>query len=313
MSPIDKFKADGKRYRFTKEEAQGNPLLKMYTCPICSIEFGLYYKKLKNPCCSSKCRATRKKYAEINRKGKGFFFNHKHEYANKIIQYTESPSRFGYIGVAKTPLMPVKEGHGFYGVLMQDQNRYVIQCHSCGEWKRRITNSHLKKCCGLDSVEYKKKYSLNATSGLVSDDLSLKLTKNALKNKIGQKFFTDNARELAVKSRISQTGENHTLEFFNKHGTCPEQLKQRLYDFIRCNRELPAGGNRGRSIYKALRMRYGSWGHALQSLGLPYFKRTGTNMLYVFPDGTKYKYNINQFNDREKLYHLLMEKCPVLS
>ena len=161
----------------------------------------------------------------------------------------------------------------------------------------------------MTTEEYKKKYGLNKAPGLVSDETSLRLTKNALMNKNIKRA----SKQIKKYAGINHNkGKKHTTEFFNKKGTCPLQLRERLYDFVRCNRELPSQHNRGRPIYKALISRYGSWGHALQSHGLPFFKRTGTNMLYIFKDGSKYKYNINQFYDREALFKIMMEKCPVL-
>lgn len=146
-------------------------------------------------------------------------------------------------------------------------------------------------------------------TGLVSDETSLRLTKACLKNKEGMQRFKKK-RYVGAMGKGNTAGK--TTEYQNRHGTCPLQLKTRLIEFIKCNRELPARGNKGRSIYKALTNRYGSWGHALAANGLPWFKRVGTTYRYAFSDGTVYKYNINQFYDREKLYNLIMEKCPVM-
>lgn len=99
----------------------------------------------------------------------------------------------------------------------------------------------------------------------------------------------------------------------NKKGTCPLQLKARLYEFIRENRELPKQGNRGRAIYKMLCARFGSFSEGLMAHGLCTLEKRGTNMKHVFPDGTAYGYNLNQMYDREALYKMMMQKCPVLS
>ena len=153
---------------------------------------------------------------------------------------------------------------------------------------------------------------MNSSTGLVSDETSLRLTKACLKNKVSLDNFSEGVTKGNIQGKRGRHN-NHSLEFMNKFGTCPLQLKTRLYEFIRCNRELPAQGNKGRSIYKALRRRFGSYSHALTAHGLPFMKRVGTTIRFAFSDGTTYKYNLNQFYDREELYNLMMQKCPVLS
>lgn len=289
-----------------KTNAEGS--VKPSCSPACSKKFGQSKKKKMYAMLGGTSGAKTNIFNDL--KKDGFYSAQKEEYRNKIIDYSDSPTGKAYIGINKSPFMPAAEnGYGYQGLLIQDENRKLVQCHGCGKWHRIITNSHTKSCLGITVQDYKKKYGLFAEKGLVSDETSLKLTKAALKNKqlIKDKQFI--AKSVSVPNK---TGHKHPMEFFNRHGTCPLQLKERLYDFIRTNRELPAQGNKGSKIYKALKRRYGSWGHALQSHGLPYFKRTGTTYLYVFADGTKYKFNINQHYNREELYHLLMKKCQVL-
>ena len=237
----------------------------------------------------------------------GAYKEKKEEYKSKIIDAPESPTGKAYVGINKSPFMPAAEnGHGYQGVLLQDDNREFIQCHACGKWMQKNTAFHLKQCCGLTVPEYKTKYGLNHDQGLVSDETSLRLTKACLMN----------TRPYVVKSHEGVHGRKsrpHSMEFFNKHGTCPLQLKTRLYEFIHCNRELPSQHNRGRRIYRALTKRYGSFGHALSAHGLPWMRRKGTTLRFAFADGSVYAYNLNQFYDREALYNLMVKKCPVLS
>jgi hypothetical protein len=260
-------------------------------------------------CLSANNKEKRKVTLSILRSEK-HFSPHKHAYASKIIEYKESPTGKAYIGTAKQPLMPAETGHGYYGVLVQDEDRLIIQCHGCGKWLRKITSMHAKKCLGITVNEYKDKFGLNRGTGLVSDETSHRLTEACLKN---TRRFDIRTKAGARGHRIRYTKDHDAVETLNKHGTCPLQLQERLRDFILCNREFPSSNNRGASVYKALRRRFGSFGHALLHYGLPYFQRTGTNMLYLFPDGTKYRYNINQMHDREQLYAMLMQKCTFLS
>lgn len=251
---------------------------------------------------------------------KGFFRKRKEEYKDKIINCPDSPTGKAYVGINKSPFMPAKDnGHGYQGVVLQDDNRELVQCHSCGEWFAHINARHIAKCSGMTVDAYKHKYGINKTTGLISDSRSLALTKNALKGVaknlelMKDPLYFNRIIEAGRRGRRIQPHAPHKTEFENKYGTCPLQLKTRLYEFIRCNRELPSQNNRGRPIYKALRRRYGEFGHALSAHGLPWMKRKGTNMRFTFNDGTVYEYNINQFYDREALFKIMMQKCPVLS
>lgn len=232
----------------------------------------------------------------------------KEEYADKMIDYPASPTKKAYIGVNKLPLMKAaKNGFGFQGVLLQDETREYVQCHSCGKWMQKIAHFHLKKCCGLTVRAYKIRYGLWLSRGLVSDETSLRLTKACLKNVNGMQAFVEKWKAKGPRTPI---GRAQTMARMNMTNTCPEQIKRRLYEFIRINRELPSQGNRGRSIYKVLRRRFESWSNALIAHRLPALSRNGTNMEYAFADGTVYKYNINKMHDREALYHLILKKCP---
>lgn len=248
------------------------------------------------------------------RRTRPFFGPEKQSYEKCLIDYPESPTKgVGYIGVAKRPLMKVKKGYGYIGVIMQDAKKEFIQCHACGRWMKKIASKHLFSCSGMSVVEYKRKYGLNIGIGLVSDQTSLKLTANCLKGLKGKSRASMLQRFGNKKNTVYNVGpRKQSTEFFNKYATCPLQLKARLYEFIRVNREMPSQANRGRSIYKALTRRYGRFGDGLRVHGLPYLERNGTNMEYTFADGTKYKYNINQMYDREALYKILMKKCPFL-
>ena len=120
-------------------------------------------------------------------KKEGFYEKHKHLYVNQLITYEDAPSGKAYIGAAKRPLMVNKTGFGFQGVILQDEDRKIVQCSGCGKWVRLLTTSHTMKCSKMSIGEYKKKFGLNDSTGVVSDETSLELTKNALLNKSSTK------------------------------------------------------------------------------------------------------------------------------
>jgi hypothetical protein len=256
--------------------------------------------------CKKTANKDKMKYEKIA--SKSHFYKSKHKCEDQIINYSNSPTGKAYIGINKKPLMPNKDGFGFQGVLLQDENRCLIQCNSCGEWFKRLTSKHTQNCSGLTIRDYKRKYGLNLTQGLVSDDMSLIYTKCCLKNKQKIKPMSKNFLDkIRKKSRV-----NRTRQMENKHGTCPEQLKQRTIEFVKCNREFPSSSNRGRALYKAIVRRFGSLGKGLKFFGFPHFKRIGTNYIYTFPDYTVFKFNINKFDQREELYNLIKQKCLIM-
>lgn len=284
---------------------KNRPLGIKYRCKACygvrpkSIAKSNLQKKLINP---NGKRSILKTYMK-----EGFYEKHKHLYQDQLKAYESAPTGKAYIGLAKEPLMPNKTGFGFQGIVTQDEDRKLVQCNNCGKWAKIIGSIHLQKCAGQTVAEYKKKYGLNASTGLVSDETSMMLTKNALLNKA-----TSTRWDRTSKPRYDK-GLNKTVEYENKYGTCPLQLKTRLYEFIRNNKELPGPHNRGQSIYKALRRRYRDFAEALEVNGLPSFIRQGTNMLYTFPDKTTHAFNINKMHDREALYQKIEEKCPAFA
>lgn len=244
---------------------------------------------------------------------KDTYVKEKEKYQDKIISYDHSPTGKAYIGFNKEPLMPVKEGFGFEGVLLQDDSRQFIQCHNCGSWLKKLSIKHINKCSNgtLDTKTYRIKYGLYMAEGLVSDETSLKLTQNALKNKKPIASYQSTLQRDEARKK-SHTNESHTTrQWQNKHGNCPEQLKQRLKEFIVVNRELPSQHNRGRSLYKILCRRFGSFGKGLQYYSLPNYERRGTNYYYTFADHTIYKFNINKLYDREALINMLFQKCSL--
>jgi hypothetical protein len=224
------------------------------------------------------------------------------------IPYASSPTGSAYIGTAKRPLMQNEEGYGFQGVLLQDEKHEKVQCSGCGEWFAKITPRHLQSCCALSIPEYKVKFGLKSSQGLISDSLSRKLSELSIKH---GNLKPENLDGKRYRSRGQTRRTCRQTE--NLYATCPEQLKQALYEFIKSNHYLPTQRNRGSALYKTLVRRYGNFSKALEAHGLPSYHRRGTNMHYIFPDATEYSYNLRRFFDREVLYNLIMSKCPQIN
>jgi len=258
--------------------------------------------------CSDECRARK-----ISKITSTFFQDHKEDYLDKLYPYPESETGRAYIGIAKTPLMPAAEqGHGFQGVLLQDENRQFVQCHACGQWLKRLAFAHLQKCSGLTPKIYKETYGLSRRTGLVSDELAYGHQKKIIES--GQLTRLRTPEQMAamrtkipVKAFIPKS-----MEFRNEHETCPEQLKSRTFEFLRVNQEFPSQSNRGASLAQVLYRRFGSINHALTSFGLPIIRKYNGLITLYFSDGTQGKFNYLSWPDRGAMMRLLSEKCPQL-
>lgn len=238
------------------------------------------------------------------------------KYEPKVIDYADSPNGRAYVGHAKSPYMKTATGRGFQGVLLQDETRQFVQCYECGKWMKSINGTHLRSCNDTvkNNKQYKEKYGLSYTHGLVSDETSRVYAENAMKNldRTVQTNQLHKIRRQANRARGDKSKKS-SIEYQNKHATCPLQLLTRLVNFINTNHELPRNNNRGKNLFMAIYRRYGSYGHGLQQMGLPYMGRDAGFHYYAFPDGDVLKFDITDYYQKEALYKAMVAKCPVLT
>lgn len=224
-----------------------------------------------------------------------------------IIDYRQSPTGKAFIGLAKAPLMKNKK-HGFQGVLLQSEDRSKVECSECGDWMKQITNSHLS-AHGLNASSYKKKYGLNIMTGLVSDVTKEKRFYKAIQNTNGLRNLRPN-----YQARYAKEKKNDQMEFKNLRGTCPEQLKSKLVDYIKRFHRLPTNGTKSFPI-STYSLKFGSWSSALKNYGLPHrVKGTGgiTPIKFLFPDGESYSIPNHEPNGYEMVYQVMLKKCKIL-
>ncbi len=235
-----------------------------------------------------------------------------------IIKYPTSDNGKAYRGVAKEPLMKTPTNIGYLGVKIQNTTRTLIQCFECGKWVSFINSAHLQMH-GMDAQKYKKKFGFNQNTALTSDSMNTQMAKNILGigNVNADKKWTKR-RLLAVKRANALGLTRHlqdTIEFQNKYGTCEEQLKARLVEFVHRYHRLPWGNSKydgfnfqGVSTYKR---RFGSLNEAFQHYGLPWrVKYRGKTFCYKFPDKTIF--TLRPGDDYGVLYQLMLKKCSVL-
>jgi len=253
------------------------------SCTVCGKEYVVRSTNKLKKYCSRKCYVESEFKVEHDanytaRKNIAFhqseteFSKEKEKYADKLIPYPESPTGKAYIGFAKEPLMKHDQGFGYQGVLLQSENRAVLQCAACGVWVKKITSTHLKKHA-LTIPEYKLKYGLNKNTGLISDVESnfaaAQMVDNV--NKAGKRVPEEKLYELREKAKKIKKYPAQTREQQNVKGTCPEQLKDALIQFIHRFHRIPSStsGRAGFSKLSTYKHRFGSINKALAHYGLP--------------------------------------------
>lgn len=288
------------------------------TSKYCSVPCVRKHQKVLN---KIRRKEMRKKMCGIKIDKEGFYVSKKETYQSAIIDYPSSPTGKAYIGIAKKPLMPNDNGIGFKGVIIQDDSRQFIQCAGCGEWRKKLQDTHFKKCSKLTQEQYKVKFDILDGQSLVADETSLRYAESANKNREAIELFKRNQAKNSAKSIKSTKNKRRnrfkeikdTVQWQNRFGTCEEQLKSRLKEFILINKELPSSWNRGQALYKALVSRFGNCSKGLKHYGLPYRERVGTNLKFTFPDFTVYSYNLNKIYDRDALFSMMLSKCKLLT
>lgn len=189
------------------------------------------------------------------------------------MEYDDAPSGYVKLYNYKEPLMKYQKGDGFLGVLLYDGSSDKIQCHLCGGWFHNLS-AHSRKEHAMSADEYKYEVGLLRSTALISEEIR----KNYIKGNDGRtiksyawlKHQTPEARAKRAKTIGKMLKENR-FENMNKHGTCPEQLIDRL---IKLKEKLGRTPKRREvGFIKALLMIYGSYENACRIANVEYRKK----------------------------------------
>ncbi len=199
------------------------------------------------------------------------------------IEYEEAPSGNVTFYNYKEPLMKFKDGFGFVGAVVFDTSTGDIQCHFCGRWFKELGN-HIHREHALDAKEYKRLVGLNKSTALVNEKVRAKMIEHGRTNKkIRSNLRPGLPHSAATKRQISQTLKENRDEMKNLHGTCPEQLIERLVQmhdklgYTPPTKKIP--------FYEALLATYGTLAEACRVAGIPE-RHPGET---VFPRVKKYE------------------------
>lgn len=127
------------------------------------------------------------------------------------------------------PIEPIKDGHGFLGVILRNKVDDTIQCHICGEWFK-LLSQHISGKHKIKVLEYRYKYGLPLSYPLCSKSYSANSSKNGLKNKNWLKKMTPE-RARAQQAKVGKKAfrwAKHSPAKTNMLGACDEQLQKRF-------------------------------------------------------------------------------------
>lgn len=190
----------------------------------------------------------------------------------KIMEYEDAPSGSVMLYNYKEPFMKFEEGFGFQGVLLFDTTDDRVQCHLCGEWYGMLAH-HLKREHALTTSEYKSKVGLRHNTALLGEKVRASFIANGLesrKRNLANRVWTGHTPE--SRAKISASLLANRTENQNKHGTCPEQLLQRIRDkYLELGRQPLIDEVPGHETIKKI---HGSWTDACRAAGIEYIDRT---------------------------------------
>jgi hypothetical protein len=131
------------------------------------------------------------------------------------------------------PFMDVKNGYGYQGVVMYDDENDLVQCAICGKWYKSVA-SHAVHAHKVDRFEYKLRFGLNIKTALCSTQCSKTQSKNVRAAIADGRIVLQIAKlKRSYLKRKKQTAlGTRSIQFQNKSGLCELQMRLR-YDVVK--------------------------------------------------------------------------------
>lgn len=189
----------------------------------------------------------------------------------KSFDFNDAPSGAITLYNYKEPFMPFTDeatggGFGYQGVLMLDSEGDTLQCHLCGNWFNSLAH-HIRKEHNVSASIYKDKVGLNKTTALISENYRLKLIKRKQQNgTLGLNIRPGKPMNEETKKKISKTLRTRTRQTENVFGTCPLQLKERMWSLYERLGKTPTQDEFGSP--EAAKRVFGSWKNFLKECEL---------------------------------------------
>lgn len=183
------------------------------------------------------------------------------------MEYADAPSGFVTLYNYKEPFMKYEKGYGMQGVLLFDGETDKVQCHICGKWFINLS-AHIPKEHAMKVAAYKEEVGLSKGTALIGENMRAKLIAAGLDKRLQNLRSRKGIKHTAATiAKIKANHASRTRQYQNKHGTCPEQLIERLIAEYKKQGRTPV--ERNLQFHDALINTYGTYRNACKFAGIP--------------------------------------------
>lgn len=172
------------------------------------------------------------------------------------------------------PFMKFTKGHGFYGVLLEEESTGKLQCHLCGVTILNLAKHLFHKHKKISSRDYKIETGLSLGTPLMSEKTRKRIKNNFLNLTEEKKKETINRliglnKKLHSEKNKKQRTNKASLQVNNRYGTCPEQVRSQFYDIYKKLGRLPKWKELSGKLRYIIENRFGSYEEAVVVWGIP--------------------------------------------
>jgi hypothetical protein len=172
------------------------------------------------------------------------------------------------------PFMKYDAGHGYYGVLLEEEKSGKLQCHLCGRLILNIAKHLYHKHKNISSREYKIETGLSLTTPLMSEQTRKKIKNNFLnltekKRKEVVKRLRNLNKKLHSSPQKRQRENKASIQTNNRYGTCPEQVRSQFLEIYKTLNRVPKWPELTGKLRYIVETRFGSYEEACIVWGIP--------------------------------------------
>lgn len=172
------------------------------------------------------------------------------------------------------PFMPIKNGFGYKGVILQSRTSGKIQCHICGKLFKNVAR-HVYHKHNVSQLEYRKFADINNGTPLVCESTSAKIRQvyldlPASEKQAKIKLLQENSKKVHASNNwkgIKRKGPVST-QFKNQFGTCDLQAKHCFWQEYRTLGHIPNNKEMSGKLKNLVYTRFSSYEEALKTWGV---------------------------------------------
>lgn len=182
----------------------------------------------------------------------------------------------------KEPLTETLNGHGYMGALRTTSDGLKLECHICGGLFTHL-GRHVWMGHKITAEEYRVKFGLAKSTALVGEGLRRELSMRLLEQRNNRSDEENKAIEEKKRQNlkeyfsIQENRRNHfmgaSLEQKNKHGKCPEQLKEKVVSLYNELGRTPSYSQftdkYGKGFTYSIYQTFGGWKQLIKACGMP--------------------------------------------